>query len=402
MADYRVALLELLRNLAEDEDTDFLRQGVKLVAHELMELEIAQETGAGRHQRTPERVNYRNGRRLRDWDTRVGTITLGIPKTRAGSYFPSFLKPYRRGEQALLSVVAEAYVQGVSTRKMDALIKSLGIEGISKDQVSRMCRDLDDLAQKFKQRPLDTRYPYLWLDATYLKVRCDGRVVNQALVVAIGVNETGKREVLGFEMGPSEDAAFWTAFLRSLVERGLTGVRLVTSDAHLGLQEAIRTVLPGTTWQRCKVHLIRNVLAYVLKSGHPAVVRMLQSIFSQPDLVAARRQLRLVVNELASRYPKAAAVLEQAEDDVLAYMTFPREHWSKISSTNPLERLNREIKRRSDVVGIFPNQAAVLRLIGTILVQQHEDWLVSRHYMSQSSLAELLTSKEVDPGDTAA
>ena len=242
--------------------------------------------------------------------------------------------------------------------------------------MSRICRDLDALVQKFRQRPLDTRYPYVWLDATYLKVRGDGRVVNQALVVAIGVNETGKREVLGFELGPSEDAAFWTAFLRSLVQRGLTGVRLVTSDAHLGLQEAIRTVLPGTTWQRCKVHLIRHVLAHVLKSGHPAVVRALRSIFRQPDLVAARRQRRLVVHELppAIRRPQRCWSKRRT--------TSPREHGSKLSSTNPLERASREIKRRLDVVGIFPNQAAVLRLIGTILVQQHADWLVSRHYMS--------------------
>jgi transposase-like protein len=290
---------------------------------------------------------------------------LQIPKLRKGSYFPSLLQPRRRAEKALLNVVQEAYVHGVSTRKVDELVESLGIGGISKSEVSRICKELDEVVQAFKNRPLEGEFPYVWLDATFPKVREGGRVQSMAFVIAIGVKATGEREVLGFDLGTSEDGSFWLTFLRSLVARGLKGVKLAISDAHEGLRAAIATTLVGATWQRCRVHVMRNVLSQVPKSSQAMVSSIVRTIFAQPTQEAAKEQLALVVNQLKSRFPKAMDVLQQAEEDVLAYMAFPREHWRQICSTNPLERLNREIRRRMDVVGIFPNRDSVIRLVGT-------------------------------------
>jgi putative transposase len=393
MAVDRIALLEQLGKSAQSGDVDFLRQAVKTMAETLMELEVAAKLGAEPHERTPDRLGYRNGRRTRDWDTRAGTIELAIPKVRRGSYFPDWLlEPRRRAERALLSVVAEAYVQGVSTRKVDTLIRTLGIEGISKSEVSRMCTELDRSVAAFRERRLDEqRYPYLWLDAKVEKVREGGRIVQMALVVAIGVNERGEREVLGCDVGTGETGALWTGFLRSLVARGLTGVMLVTSDAHVGLREAIRQTLLGATWQRCRVHLLRDVLAHVPKTAQGLIAAFARTIFLQPDGPSAERQLGEVAEHLRTRFPKAAEVLLAGAADVLAFTAVPREHWSKVWSTNPLERLNRELARRTDVVGIFPNRDALVRLAGALLAEQHDEWLTAdRRYLPQGSLVRLL------------
>jgi transposase-like protein len=388
-----MALLDQVGKAAQAGDVDFLRTAVKTMAEALMELEVAATLGADPHERTPERLGYRNGHRQRDWDTRAGSIELAIPRVRRGSYFPDWLlEPRRRAERALFAVVAEAYVLGVSTRKVDALVRTLGIDGISKSEVSRMCTELDRGVRAFRERRLDEhRYPYVWLDAKFEKVREGGRIEPMALLVAIAVNEQGEREILGFEVGHGETGALWTGFLRSLVSRGLSGVRLVTSDAHVGLREAIRSTLLGATWQRCRVHLLRDVLAHVPKGAQGLIAAFGRTIFAQPDGPSAHRQLGDVAEHLRTRFPKAAETLLAAEDDVLAYTAVPREHWSKVWSTNPLERLNREIARRTDVVGIFPNRDALLRLAGALLAEQHDEWLTAdRRYLPQGSLTRLL------------
>lgn len=388
-----MALDELLRKAQLSDDVDFLREGVRALAQALMEVEVTQQVGASRYERTSARTGERNGTRERRWDTRVGSLTLRVPRVRDGSYFPSLLEPRRRAERALVAVVQEAYVQGVSTRRVDELAQTLGLTGISKSQVSLVCQELDAEVERFRSRPLgEAAYPYVWLDATYVKARANGRVAGQAVVIAIGLNAvTGQREVLGLDVGPSEDGAFWLAFLRGLVARGLGGVQLVVSDAHEGLKGAIGAVLVGASWQRCRVHFVRNALALVPKSAAQLVAATIRTVFAQPEPEMARATWRQVADGFRARYPKLAALLDAAETDVLAYLAFPPEHWRQIWSNNPLERLNREVKRRTDVVGIFPNDAAIVRLVGMILAEQHDDWQVGRRYFSAESLAKLAT-----------
>ena len=390
MADeLRMALSELLRKTQMEGDADFLREGVRVLGQALMELELSQQIGAERYERTPERTNQRNGYRDRPWDTRVGTIQLKVPKVREGSYYPSLLDPRRRAERALVAVVQEAYVQGVSTRRVDDLVQALGMNGISKSQVSRLCQELDVEVERFRSRRLEGDYPYVWLDATFVKVRENSRVVSMAVVIAIGVKATGEREVLGLDVGHSEDGAFWTQFLRGLVARGLSGVKLVISDSHEGLKGAIAAVLQGAAWQRCRVHFVRNALALVPKTAAQMVAATIRTVFVQPDPASAREQWRRVAESFRPRFPRLAQLMDDAEADVLAYLAFPPEHWRQLWSTNPLERLNREVKRRTDVVGIFPNQASVIRLVGLVLAEQHDEWQVSRRYFSVESLAKL-------------
>jgi transposase-like protein len=326
----------------------------------------------------------------------VGTIELQIPKLRTGSYFPTWLEPRKRSEQALVAVVAEAYVNGVSTRKVEALVQALGIASLSKSEVSRLCASLDDQVEAFRTRRLDAAYPYLWLDARYEKVREDHRVVSMATVVAYGVRADGVREVLGLDIGLSEDVGFWREFAQGLVARGLRGVKLVISDAHRGLQQAIREVFVGASWQRCRVHLMRNLLVHVPKAAQAMVAATVRSIFEQADVGAAKRQLRQVIASLEGRFPKVVAILEEAEEDIFAYYHFPAEHRRQIASTNPLERLNKELKRRSAVVGIFPNRAAVLRLFGALLIEQADEWLVGRRYFSELSMRLILDRPETE------
>lgn len=397
MADeMSMALEALLRKAQVEQDVDFLREGVRVLAQAVMELEVTQHLGAGRYERTPERKGERNGSRERQWDTRVGTIGLSVPRVRDGSYFPALLEPRRRAERALVAVVQEAYVQGVSTRRVDELVQALGLQGISKSQVSLLCAELDAEVERFRSRPLVGPYPYVWLDATFVKVRQAGRVVSAAIVLATGVNATtGLREILGLDVGPCEDGTFWLGFLRGLVARGLAGVRLVISDAHEGLKVAIGAVLHGASWQRCRVHFLRNALALVPKSAQQMVAATIRTVFVQPEPAAARAQWRRVAAGFRAAYPRLATLLDTAEDEVLTYLAFPAEHWRQIWSNNPLERLNREIKRRTDVVGIFPNDAAIVRLVGAVLAEQHDEWQVSRRYFSVESLAKL-TQEVVD------
>jgi transposase-like protein len=392
--DLRMALGELLRKAQGARDADVLREGVRVLSQALMELEVAQHVGAERYERTGERTGQRNGYRERTWDTRVGTVDLRVPRVRDGSFFPSLLDPRKRAERALVAVVQEAYVQGVSTRRVDDLVQALGLQGISKSQVSRLCQELDAEVERFRTRRLAGPYPYVWLDATFVKVREAGRVVSQAVVLAIGVKATGEREVLGLDVGPSEDGAFWVQFLRGLVARGLSGVHLVISDAYEGLKDAIRAVLQGAGWQRCRVHFVRNALAYVPKSAAQMVAATIRTVFVQPDAASAREQWRRVIDTFQARFPRLAALLEEAEADVLAYLAFPPGRWTKIWSNNPLERLIKEVKRRTDVVGIFPNTPAVIRLVGAVVAEQHEEWQVTRRYLSMESLTKL--TGEVD------
>jgi putative transposase len=390
MAKPRMDLSAFVGKLLEEQDGDVLREGIRVLSQALMESEVAGLIGAERHERTDDRTAYRNGTRTRTWDTRVGTIELAIPKVRPGTYFPSLLHPRRRAEQALLAVVQEAYVHGVSTRKVDELVKALGLDGLSKSEVSRICGDLDPMVEAFRTRGLTDEYPYLWVDATYHKVRIEGRVVSQATVVAIGVSTSGDRQILGVDVGASEDRAFWTAFLRSLVKRGLRGVRLVISDAHEGLKQAIATVLSGAAWQRCRVHFMRNLLATVPAAAREPIAAVVRTIFAQPDHASALAQLRKVADGLRTRLPQTAALLEDAAEDILAHKHFPEEHRRQLHSTNPLERLNKEIKRRANVVGIFPNGRAVLRLVGAILLEQDDEWAVAeRRYFSAESMTRL-------------
>ena len=386
----------------EEPGGDWLRAVVERVVRELMEAEVSAQIGAGRYERTEERTTQRNGYRHRLWDTRVGTLELAIPKLRAGSYFPSWLEPRRRAEQALVAVVAEAYVQGVSTRKVEALVQALGIAGLSKSEVSRLAASLDDQVAAFRTRRLDAEYPYLWLDARYEHVREGGRVVSLAVIVAYGVRADGVREVLGLDIGLSEDVALWRAFLQDLVARGVRGVQLVVSDAHQGLKQAIREVFVGASWQRCRVHFVRNVLARVPKSTQAMVAATIRTIFQQPDRRAAQAQLAHVVATLADRFPKVVPLLVEAEEEILTFYDFPPEHWRQVYSTNPLERLNKELKRRSAVVGIFPTRDAVLRLLGAVLAEQHDEWLVGRRYFSEASMRKVLRPPDEERIDVEA
>jgi transposase-like protein len=378
--------LDELRKLGMELDPEFLRQGVALLMRLLMDVEVQALIGAERYQRTDERTTYRNGYREREWQTRVGDIPLQIPKLRSGSYFPSFLEPRRRAERALVAVIQQAYVEGVSTRKVDDLVQAMGLSGIDKSTVSRICQELDTAVSAFRTRALSGAFPYVWFDALYLKVRQNHRIVSMAVVIAIGVRESGERTILDLDIGGSEDSAFWISFLRRLVQRGLAGVELAISDAHLGLQDAIRTVLIGATWQRCRVHTMRNILAHVPQRDKSMVVAAIRTIFAQPTQADAKRQLAEVVVTLRGRWDKAADVLEGAMDDVLAYMAFPVDHWSRLDSTNPLERLNREVKRRTEVVGVFPDTDAALRLVGSVLIEIDDEWQVERRYFSQESM----------------
>ena len=389
MANLRMTLLDLLNKDEQGADPGFLRDGVRLLAQELMDAEATQLAGAGLHERSENRLTYRNGYREREWDTRVGTVDLQIPKLRQGAYFPSLLEPRRRHEKALLAVVQEAYVHGVSTRAVDHLAEALGLKGISKDQVSRICKELDGQVTAFRTRRLDAEYPYLMLDATFEKVRENGRVISMAVLIATGVKATGEREVVGVDVGPAEDLEFWRAFLRQLVSRGLGGVRLVTSDSHLGLKQAVAEILVGATWQRCRVHFMRNALATVPKLAQQMVAATLRTIFAQADADSARDTLERVCRLFEKRYPQLVACLRDAETDVLAYYGFPVEHRRQIWSTNSLERLNREVGRRCEVVGIFPNRAALLRLAGAVLEEQNDEWAVGRRYFSTESMNKL-------------
>jgi putative transposase len=382
-------------------DDDLLREMMAYVANRMMDLEVENVTGAAHGERSPARLNHRNGYRQRPWDTRVGTVDLEIPKLRKGSYFPGFLEPRRASEKALTAVIQEAYVHGVSTRSVDDLVKAMGMTGISKSQVSRLCAEIDERVSTFLSRPIEGSWPYLWIDATYVKVREAGRIVSVAVIIAVAVNTDGRREVLGLEVGPSEAEPFWTKFLRSLTRRGLRGVKLVISDAHEGLKKAASKVL-SATWQRCRVHFMRNALAHVGAKQRQMVAAAIRTAFTQETPAAARKEWRSVADRLRARFPKLGELMDEAEDDVLAHMSFPKDHWRQIHSTNPLERLNGEIKRRTDVVAIFPNEAAIVRLVGAMLLEQNDEWAVQRRYMSLETLEALSDDPQAKPRRIAA
>jgi len=386
---------EVVRKTLIDEHADFLAEAVALVAAQLMEAEISEEIGARRGEVSAERATHRNGYRERRWETRVGEIDLLVPRKRSGeAYFPSFLEPRRPAERAIVSVVMEAYVNGVSTRKVDRLVEQLGISGMTKDRVSAICRELDERVDVFRSRPLEGEYPYLWLDAKHLKVRDRGHVRSKALIVAYAVHASGHREVIGIDLGEVETEAFWVEFLRRLRSRGLSGVRLCVSDHHDGLKAAIARIL-GCPWQRCTVHFVRNMQGHCRRSERGIVAAALREIFDAEDLDHARSHLGEVLERFRGPLPKVAELLEAAEDDLVAFYRFPAAHWPKLRSTNPLERLNKEIGRRSDVVGIFPNDASAIRLTGALLIEQNDEWLVCRRYLSEESLALVLE----DQGD---
>ncbi|MDG6095258.1 IS256 family transposase [Acetobacter sp. AN02] len=382
MTDEKMALLELVEQAS---DGDFVREMLAFAADRMMEMEVEARTGAPLGARSASRSTQRNGYRARNWDTRAGTVELAIPKLRKGSYFPTFLEPRRTAEKALLAVIQEAYVQGISTRSVDDLVRAMGAGGVSKSQVSRLVGEIDERVNSFLSRPIEGEWPYLWIDATYLKLRQGGRIVSIAVIIAVGVNTDGRREVLGVATGPSEAEAFWTDFLRSLADRGLRGVKLVVADAHAGLRAAAGRVF-NATLQRCRVHWLRNALAYAHAKQRPAITALLRTIFTQETADDAARQWRHVTDKLREGFPKLADFMERTEPDVLAYMGFPREHWTQISSTNPIERVNREIKRRCDVIGIFPNDAAIIRLVGALMLEQNDEWAVCRRYMTLEGL----------------
>jgi putative transposase len=396
------AMTDLLAALRAGGGLDVVREALALVLQALIDAEATEVIGAGRYERSAARTTHRNGTRARLLSTKAGDVELKIPKLRDGAFFPALLEPHRRIDRALLAVVMQAYVHGTSTRKVDDLVKALGVDsGISKSEVSRICADLDHEVAAFRSRSLaHIAFPYVFLDATYLKARVDGRVVSRAVVIATGVTVDGGREVLGLDIGDSEDGAFWTAFLRSLKARGLAGVQLVVSDAHTGLKGAIAAVMAGAAWQRCRVHFLRNVLARVPKGSAEMVAAAIRTIFAQPDATHVHDQLDVIAGMLGRQFPKLETMLRDSAEELLAFTSFPVSHWKKIWSTNPLERLNKEIKRRTDVVGVFPNPEALLRLAGAVLVEAHDEWQVSdRRYLSEGSMALLTatTKKEVAP-----
>lgn len=398
MTEDNIALKALVEKAS---DSDFLRDMIGFATERLMDMEVQGLTGAGYGERSPERSNSRNGYRERSWETRAGTVPLRIPKLRRGSYFPAFLEPRRTAEKALVAVIQEAYVQGISTRSVDDLVKAMGMTGISKSQVSRLCEEIDERVKAFLNRPLEGDWPFVWLDATYIKVRHAGRIVPVAAIVAVGVNAEGRREVLGLGVGISEAEPFWSEFLRSLTRRGLRGVKLVITDAHEGLKAAISKTL-GATWQRCRVHFMRNALAHVGKAHQAMVASYIRTAFAQADETAARAQWRKVADQLRPKLPKLASLMDDAEDDVLAHMAWPKELRSKLHSTNPLERLNREIKRRTNVVGIFPNDDAIIRLVGALMLEQNDEWAVTRRYMTLEAVGEVCEPEDIDPLSLAA
>jgi transposase-like protein len=383
MTDEKMALFELIEKRA---DVDFIREMLAFAADRLMGFEVAGATGAALGAKSPDRLAQRTGYRERAWDTRVGMIDLKIPRLRTGSYLPSFLDPRKTAEKALVEVIQEAYVQGLSTRSVDDLVRAMGAGGVSKSQVSRLVGEIDERVQAFLNRPIEGEWPYLWIDATYIKARNGGRVASTAVIVAVGVNTEGRREVLGVGTGPSEAEPFWTTFLRSLADRGLRGVKLVIADDHKGLRAAASRVL-HTGQQRCRVHWMRNALAPVGARQRATVAALLRTIFAQDEEAGAREQWRKIADALRQRFKATAELMDRSENDVLAYMAFPKQHWPQISSTNPLERLNKEIKRRADVVGIFPNDDSIIRLVGALMLEQTDEWAVQRRYMTLETLA---------------
>ena len=404
MVDSTMDVSGWLRKQLEEASPDLLRAMVKEFAEALMSADADAVCGAGYGERSPERVNRRNGYRERDWDTRVGSIELAVPKLREGSYFPDWLlQPRRRAEQAFVSVIADAYLAGVSTRRVEKLVQQLGVERMSKSQVSRLAKSLDQIVEDFRTRPLDgAPYAYVTLDALVVKCREGGRTVNVCVVHAVGVNRDGFRESLGLDVVTSEDGAAWLAYMRGLVARGLAGVKLVSSDAHPGLVDAIAATLPGAAWQRCRTHFMRNLLTRVPKSAQSFVATMVRTIFAQPDAATVREQHRRIVAQLEQRFPEAAALLDEAGPDLLAFTGFPKEHWRQLWSNNSLERLNREIRRRTDVVGIFPDRAAIVRLVGAVLAEQNDEWAVARRYMSAESIAKALAPPADEPEEVIA
>ena len=387
MTEDTMALFEAIKKA---DGGDFLRTLSEAVLQLIMEADVDGLIGAGRHERSAERLNYRNGYRDRSLDTRLGSLQLRIPKLRQGSYFPPFLEPRKTSEKALAAVIQEAWICGVSTRRVDDLVQAMGLSGISKSQVSKLCKDIDERVNVFLTRPLEGEWPYLWLDATYLKQREGGRVISVAAIIAVAANTDGRREIVGLHIGPSEAEPFWSFFLKGLLRRGLKGVKLVISDAHEGLKAAIAKAF-GATWQRCRVHWMRNALARVPKGQHPMISAALRQAFLQPDTTSASKTWRSVADQLRGRWPKLADFMDESEHDVLAYMSFPAQHRVKLHSTNPLERLNKEVKRRADVVGIFPNEQSIIRLIGAVLLEQNDEWQLQSRYMQVEAMAEIYT-----------
>lgn len=387
--------MPLTELLAKHDEGDFLRAVAEAVLQLIMEADVEGVVGASRHERAEGRTTYRNGYRDRSLDTRLGTLNLRVPKLRQGSYFPGFLEPRRTSEKALVAVIQEAWIGGVSTRRVDELVQAMGLSGISKSTVSKLCKDIDERVGEFLNRPLTGEWPYVWLDATYLKVRKGGRIVSVAAIIAVAVNTDGRREIIGLGTGPSEAETFWTEFLRGLKARGLDGVKLVISDAHTGLKAAIARVFEAT-WQRCRVHWMRNALAHVQKGQHTMVAAAIRQAFNQPDRDSAGETWHHVADQLRKRWPKLAALMDETEADVLAFMSFPAQHRTKLHSTNPIERLNKEVKRRADVVGIFPNEDSITRLIGAVLFEQNDEWQTQHRYMQVEAFAQI-DADEADP-----